>query len=228
MTKTAYCTTAQEIGRTLNDPRNKVLDYIDVNANLVRIQYVKTDEFTEDIPNTNCIIASFVTCYARLILYDYLDKLAERAIYCDTDSVFYLKTPGSYVPPTGDYLGDMKDELNGGSITEFVAAGPKSYAYATTDGREVVKMKGLTLVLEVNDNMLTSVNVLADWKHCKFIHNLGMEPVTAIRRYVISKNASWNSLMKVLITVSFISSTASSGIKLTTCIPDSDRSGSEL
>jgi len=31
----------------------------------------------------------------------------------------------------GNYLGDLTDELDGDSIQEFVATGPKSYAYQT-------------------------------------------------------------------------------------------------
>lgn len=132
----------QEVGRIVNDPRNDIKQYDNVNENLIRLEYAKTDEFTEDLPHTNCIIAAFVTCHARLTLYGYLDKLGDRVSYYDTDSVFYEKQPGSYEPPTGDFLGDMKDELDGAFVTEFVATGPKSYAFATSDGKETIKMKG--------------------------------------------------------------------------------------
>ena len=144
MVRTAYCTSGLDVNRILTDPRNNLQDYKDINPHLVRLQYSKKDEFVEDIPHTNGIIAAFVTCYARLKLYDYLAKLDDCAIYCDTDSVFYYKKPGFYEVPIGNYLGDMKDELEGRYVTEFVAAGPKSYAYAVSDNTEVVKMKGFS------------------------------------------------------------------------------------
>jgi hypothetical protein len=35
--------------------------------------------------------------------------------------------------------------LNGDDIVEFVATGPKSYAYLTAKGKSTIKMKGFTL-----------------------------------------------------------------------------------
>jgi len=42
----------------------------------------------EDVPNlrnTNEVIGPYVTAGSRIHLYRYLDKLREKAIYCDTD-----------------------------------------------------------------------------------------------------------------------------------------------
>ena len=43
------------------------------------------------LPQTNEVIGSFVTAGARIHLYAYLDKLQERAIYTDTDSVINIQ-----------------------------------------------------------------------------------------------------------------------------------------
>ena len=61
-----------------------------------------------------------------------------------------MTRPGDlYRPQLGDYLGDMTDELDGGHIVEFVAAGPKQYAFRciSPDGSEwlSVKLRGITL-----------------------------------------------------------------------------------
>jgi hypothetical protein len=49
-------------------------------------------------------------------------------------------------PLTGDYLGDLTNELPPHrSIVEFVSGGPKNYAYRLDDGTEVCKVWGFTL-----------------------------------------------------------------------------------
>ena len=63
----------------------------------------------EDISNlhhTNKVIVAYVTAGARLHLYKYLDRLQERAIYCDTDNVIFVQ-PRAETPlvETGDNLG---------------------------------------------------------------------------------------------------------------------------
>jgi hypothetical protein len=83
----------------------------------------------EDIPSlrhTNEVFGAYVTAGARLHLYKYLDKLQERAIYCDTDSVLFVQ-PSAETPlvETGDNLGDMTSELKPSEyIEEFVSGGP--------------------------------------------------------------------------------------------------------
>ena len=42
-------------------------------------------------------------------------------------------------------LGEWTDELNGDYIEEFISTGPKSYAYRTSKGKIVCKVKGFTL-----------------------------------------------------------------------------------
>ena len=47
--------------------------------------------------------------------------------------------------PRGRFLGQFKDELKGDVIDEFVAGGPKNYAYRTRSGQECCKVRGFTL-----------------------------------------------------------------------------------
>ncbi len=61
--------------------------------------------------NTNVIIAAFVTVQARLKLYNEFDKLGERVLYFDTDSVFFVKIEEDYVPELGNYLGQFTNEI---------------------------------------------------------------------------------------------------------------------
>jgi len=107
------------------------------------------------VPNlrhTNEVIGAYVTAGARIHLYRYLDRLGERAIYCDTNSVIYIKPKDEpNLIETGDKLGDMTSELRSTEyVSEFVSGGPKNYAYTVIDtvtGRAttVCKVRGITL-----------------------------------------------------------------------------------
>src|SRR5215468_2580437 len=86
-------------------------------------------------------------------LYKYLDRLGERAMYCDTDSLLYIQSEGGpCLIECGDKLGDMTNELGEGEfIEEFVSGGPKNYAYKvrnrdlTKVPKTVCKVRGITL-----------------------------------------------------------------------------------
>ena len=57
----------------------------------------------------------------------------------------YKWRPGQPSIATGDFLGDMTDELDGDVITEFVSGGAKNYGYQTRGGKVVCKVRGFTL-----------------------------------------------------------------------------------
>ena len=91
-----------------------------------------------------------MTAGACLNLYTYLDRLEERAIYCDTVSVVYVQPrEGPALDETGDNLGAMTSELKPTEfMEEFVSGGPKNYAYktvhaATWSKRQSVKSERL-------------------------------------------------------------------------------------
>lgn len=150
MTKDVYCSSLKSLYDIVFDAANEVHAIKLIGPKLVFVKYCKTDDYVEEIPNTNPIIAAFVTAAARLKLYTYLERLGSAALYFDTDSCIYVARPDAYVPALGDYLGDMTDELDGGWITEFVSGGPKVYAYKMWDPKDqkeksCVKVRGITL-----------------------------------------------------------------------------------
>jgi hypothetical protein len=86
------------------------------------------------------------TSHARMRLYDMMNKLGERVLYTDTDSIIYTKSiDNSNVVKLGNYLGDWTDELEGKNITTFVSGGPKCYGYVLDDGSSKMKLKGFSL-----------------------------------------------------------------------------------
>ena len=108
--------------------------------------YSSVDDNAVKGTKTNIFVAAFTTSYARLKLYEYLDSLQQQVLYFDTDSVIYKWRPGLPSIPTGDFLGEMKNELEPGDvITEFVSGGAKNYGYKTHAGKVECKVRGFTL-----------------------------------------------------------------------------------
>ena len=106
-----------------------VQDVSFVSDEMVRLQCVRKDNFVEESGRTNVIIAAYTTAQARLQLYQYLEKIGQRSLYCDTHSIIFTSRQGDWVPETGDYLGDLTDEVPDNNIECFVTGGPKNYAY---------------------------------------------------------------------------------------------------
>ena len=79
-----------------------------------------------------------------------LEKLGDRALYYDTDSVVFKTNPSlePFDPKTGNYLGDLTNEIdptNEEYIRTWVCGGPKNYSYKTNKGNTVCKVRGFTL-----------------------------------------------------------------------------------
>jgi hypothetical protein len=119
-----------------------------INTKCVQVIHrAKSTEYLETSKDTNIFVAATTTAWARIRLYKELDKLGERALYCDTDSVIYKKSNLSNENlEIGNFLGDMTNELDDDDwIVDFVSAGPKNYGYKTKKGKCVVKVKGFSL-----------------------------------------------------------------------------------
>ena len=118
-------------------------DTFDLSYSLTK-HAVKTDN------NTSIYIAAYTTALARCKLYSVLDKVGEKVIYYDTDSIIYVDEDNDIEEtlPYGDYLGDLTDELKGDNIVEFVSGGPKNYSYITESGKCKTVCKGFALSYE--------------------------------------------------------------------------------
>ena len=116
-----------------------------VNEETVEMRWKYHEDFIETSDKNNVVIAAYTTAQARLKLYSYLEKLGDRALYCDTDSVIFSTDPDNIDLPLGDYLGDLTDEVDNGNITCFVTGGPKSYAYKIDTNETICKVRGITL-----------------------------------------------------------------------------------
>ena len=145
-TKSIYVTDANKFRRLVNDSTKEICLVHRINETCLSVEYKSQSTFEPDNMKTNEVIACFTTCWARLKLYDLVDFLGERVLYMDTDSVIFRAKEGDPIPPLGDYLGELTDELPPGHyIKEFISSGPKSYAYRQDDDKEITKFKGVTI-----------------------------------------------------------------------------------
>lgn len=113
MPKTTYVTNPFKYFDMLTSDYQQVKDVSFVSEEMVRLQWILDDDFIETCGRTNVVIAAYSTAQARLKLYSYLEKLGERTMYADTDSVIFTARPGEWSPPLVDYLGNMTNETPG-------------------------------------------------------------------------------------------------------------------
>ena len=193
MKKTLYTTSADQIYAFLTDYNKTIKDFHVLNENMVIIDYVKAKEFEETSPKTNVIIAAFCTSYARLKLWYVLDRLGQRVLYHDTDSVIFTHSPGQYEPPIGTFLGDLTDELTckgvgcegclqGHWIVDFISCGAKNYAYKLNTGQVVCKVRGFSLNYAASKiiNLEAMKKALECWKWGEHMY-----PMTTVKTMIL-------------------------------------------
>ena len=139
------CTSPDQLYKLMEEDTLEVQNIRFCTEDVLEVVYTYKEDAI--IPNyrRNVFVAAFTTCHARLKLYSYLQTLGEQVLYYDTDSVIYKWSAGLPKVPTGDYLGDLKDELEGDVIREFVSGGPKNYGYRTKKEKTECKVRGFTL-----------------------------------------------------------------------------------
>ena len=84
-----------------------------LTKDMVQMSFNLKDLFVDNYNNTNIFVAAF-TSHAREMLYEVLDKLGDQVLGYDMDSCWYLDRPDGNTIDTGDSLGDLTDELDGG------------------------------------------------------------------------------------------------------------------
>ena len=139
------CTSPQELYNITEDDTKQVQDIRFCTEDVIEVVFKSKEEAITPSNKTNVFVAAFTTCHARLKLYSYLERLGQQVLYYDTDSVIYRWKEGLPRIETGDYLGDMKNEVEGDFIEEFVSGGAKNYGYKTAGGKVECKVRGFTL-----------------------------------------------------------------------------------
>ena len=157
MKKTKFVNNVAELYNIFTDPSKIVTDFHIMNEDIMEIEFQHVEDFEPLSINTNVTIAAFCTSWARLKLWSVMQKLHDRVLYHDTDSIIFSVKEGEYVPPLGEYLGQLTNELTckefgckhknctGHWIEEFVSCGPKNYTFRLNTGQIVCKVRGFSL-----------------------------------------------------------------------------------
>ncbi|XP_025159877.1 uncharacterized protein LOC112589711 [Harpegnathos saltator] len=120
----------------LTSPEHEITNILPVNDKVLYVSWRLRQEALVPSATTSVVIAAY-TAQARLK---------------------FTGDPNEYKPRTGNFLGDMTNELEsygqGSYIESFVSGGPKFYAYVVRTPQdkihEVCKVKGITLNFETS------------------------------------------------------------------------------
>jgi len=106
-TQTKLISEPHELYRFLVTPGLEVQNMMFVSDDVVWISWqFSPEERVPSLRHINQVIGAYVTAGSRIHLYSYLDKLQNKAIYCDTGSVLYIQpADGPALVETGDDLG---------------------------------------------------------------------------------------------------------------------------
>lgn len=85
---------AHNLFNLVSDPLADIKQVRICNEESLEVVCVDKKENEIDNGKVNIFIAAFTTCYARLKLYESLEKLQQQVLYFDTDSVIYSVKPG--------------------------------------------------------------------------------------------------------------------------------------
>ena len=158
MKETKFVSDVGPLYNILSDRRKKVLDFHVMSDNMMQVEFEVDKLFQQLNLKTNVVLAAMCTSWARLELWTVMHTLGSRVLYHDTDSIIYLIKQGDQPLHTGDFLGDLTDELScaklkckkettctGHWIDEFVSCGPKNYAYRLNTEEVCCKIRGFSL-----------------------------------------------------------------------------------
>lgn len=77
----------------LLDPTKEVQSMLPMGEYMLMINYCDRDEYAEPLAYANPVIAAYVTAQARLRLYEFLERLQTRVLYCDTGERLSFNIP---------------------------------------------------------------------------------------------------------------------------------------
>ncbi|XP_031348773.1 uncharacterized protein LOC116174886 [Photinus pyralis] len=152
--KTTIIRQSGEFYNIITNPSIDINSVLPINEETLLVNWEYKEEAYNPLSTVNVVLAAYTTAHARLKLYEYLERLDDRVLYYDTDSIIYVSAPELYDPPLGQFLGELTNELEdegiGSYIKEFVSGGPKNYAYkawSSSKGCDVTvcKVKGISL-----------------------------------------------------------------------------------
>lgn len=207
--KSTYVTTWQEISEIKYCYKNTLKQVVPILGELAEVIYDVNPAFMGYSKNTNVIIYSILTGYARTSMYIdmcKIQKLGGSLYYSDTDSIIFSYKKNAAVWKQIEETFNIGSKVYGAykietksPISQYCSLGAKNYAITTTDGEETVKVRGFTLK---DDNVKKIINhtsmrdILRDWVEKETRRTLkvttkGMKPNRkrqTVKNYIGTKN----------------------------------------
>jgi hypothetical protein len=138
----------------------------EISQGVYKVSYSMKEEYVTPVRHGNLFIAAKVTETARCVLHKQMLRVGpEKVIYCDTDSIIFLKDPnlGDLV---GVGLGKWTNEYPNHVILQIYALAPKLYSLMLQNANgpsEVFRAKGIQMSLENQERMkFNNIKVLIE------------------------------------------------------------------
>ena len=93
----------------LTDPSKIIVDFHIMNEDVIQVEFKNSENFELPSFKHKCDYCCFCTSWARLKLWAVMQRLGDRVLYHDTDSIIFFVKEGEYIPPLGSYLGQLTD-----------------------------------------------------------------------------------------------------------------------
>ena len=95
MKKVQFINQYEKLYGILMDVTKVIKNFHILNNNMIMMEYKQSEEF-EELSNK---------------LWKMVNRLGNHVLYHDTDSIIYTYKSQEWIPPTGEYLGNLTDEL---------------------------------------------------------------------------------------------------------------------
>ena len=146
--KHEYFTDPSTFFKLIDNDIVQIKDLHWISEDMVFTRYMYNDMYAGSAQSSNASIGVFTTAYARLLLYEYMEKIGPKNVcYFDTDSILFTSSPESEKNHTkllGTAIGCLTSELQKDDhITHFVSGGPKHYIFKTKNNKSKVVIKGI-------------------------------------------------------------------------------------
>ena len=129
----------------------------EISPGVYKVSYNLKEEFIAPVRHGNVFIAAKVTETARCVLHRQMLKVGpERVIYCDTDSIIFLRKKHCTQQLTGVGLGKWTNEYPDHIITQVYALAPKLYSLTLSqkeESYETFRAKGVQMTLVNQEKM---------------------------------------------------------------------------
>lgn len=196
--------TRERLFRVINDAFSKVSITPVFRSNVSDVVEVTRKHVIPKIQRRSCAaIGTAILAEARLVLYDYFDKVVEvggKILYCDTDSiVFSGSNPLGEECMDDSAYGKMKVEIDPDTIKPggFVGMSPKCYAFDLKNGDPYVRFKGVVMGNNLNTSDRDAMSELVDEMECEeMVRELAL-PIRDDESF--SQGASFDQMKKLIL-----------------------------